>query len=140
MSICHVVKPGHQPPRSSTNPSCLQVTGANRGIGLGIAECCLVNGAAKVYSIDLAEPGAEFDAVPKQFSGQLFAIQANVTKEASVITAVDRIVAEAGGLHGMVVNAGRTNPTSALDFTTEEIEALCAVNVINVSDSTNNVS
>lgn len=29
----------------------------------------------------------------------------------------------------MVVNAGRTNHKSALDFTTEEIEALFAVNV-----------
>lgn len=42
---------------------------------------------------------------------------------------MDKIVAEAGGLHGMVVNAGRTNHKSALDFTTEEIEALFAVNV-----------
>ncbi|TQN67552.1 D-arabinitol 2-dehydrogenase, partial [Colletotrichum shisoi] len=36
------------------------VTGAKRGIGLGVAECCLLNDAAKVYPIDLAEPGEEF--------------------------------------------------------------------------------
>lgn len=105
------------------------VTGANRGIGLGIAECCLVNGAEKIYSIDLAEPGEEFHKLAKLYPGRLFALQANVTKEASVQEAVDKILVEAGGLHGMVCNAGRTNHKSALDFTTEEIEALFNVNV-----------
>lgn len=42
---------------------------------------------------------------------------------------MDKIIEEAGALHGMVVNAGRTNHKSALDFTTEEIEALFSVNV-----------
>lgn len=105
------------------------VTGANRGIGLGIAECCLVNGAEKIYSIDFADPGDEFQHLAKQYPGRLFAVQADVTKEASVQEAVDKILTEAGGLHGMVCNAGRTNHKSALDFTTEEIEALFNVNV-----------
>ena len=43
--------------------------------------------------------------------------------------AVDQIVAESGALHGMVVNAGRTNHKSALDFTQAEIETLFNVNV-----------
>jgi NAD(P)-dependent dehydrogenase (short-subunit alcohol dehydrogenase family) len=42
---------------------------------------------------------------------------------------VDKIVEESGAVHGIVVNAGRTNYKSALDFTTEEIEALFAVNI-----------
>lgn len=105
------------------------VTGANRGIGLGIAECCLVNGASKVYSIDYAESGEEFAALEKQFPGQLFALKADVTKEASITAAVDTILVQTGALHGMICNAGRTNHKSALDFTTEEIEALFAVNV-----------
>jgi NAD(P)-dependent dehydrogenase (short-subunit alcohol dehydrogenase family) len=45
------------------------------------------------------------------------------------MVAIERIIAEAGALHGMVVNAGRTNHKSALDFTQEEIEELFAVNV-----------
>lgn len=108
----------------------LKVTGANRGIGLGIAECCLANGAAKVYSIDYADGvGDDFETISKVYPGQLFALKADVTKEESITIAVDRVLAEAGALHGMVVNAGRTNHKSALDFTTEEIEALFAVNV-----------
>jgi NAD(P)-dependent dehydrogenase (short-subunit alcohol dehydrogenase family) len=105
------------------------VTGGNRGIGLGVAECCLINGAAKVYSIDLAEPGDEFAAILKRFPGKIAAIQANVTDEDSITAAVDKIVAESGAIHGVVVNAGRTNHKAALDFTKEDVEALFAVNV-----------
>lgn len=105
------------------------VTGANRGIGLGIATCCLDNGAEKVYSIDLSEPDDEFKEVSKRFDGRLLAITANVTQEETVIAAIDRIVAEAGALHGMVVNAGRTHHKAALDFTAEEIQNLFSINV-----------
>lgn len=105
------------------------MTGANRGIGLGIAECCLDNGAAKVYSIDLAEPGEELEAVSKKYPGRLLAVTANVTEEDSITAAVDKIVEQAGALHGMVVNAGRTNHKAALDFTKDDVEALFAVNV-----------
>lgn len=106
------------------------VTGANRGIGLGIAECCLANGASKVYSIDYADDvGDDFKILSKLYPGQLFALKADVTKEKSITEAIDKVLEEAGALHGVVVNAGRTNHKSALDFTTEEIEALFAVNV-----------
>ncbi|KAJ5675996.1 NAD(P)-binding protein [Penicillium macrosclerotiorum] len=107
----------------------IAITGANRGIGLGVAECCLVNGAARIYSIDIGETGDDFQALSERFPNQLFAIQADVTAESSISEAVDKIVEEAGALHGMVVNAGRTNHKAALDFTTEEIEALFSVNL-----------
>jgi NAD(P)-dependent dehydrogenase (short-subunit alcohol dehydrogenase family) len=105
------------------------VTGGNRGIGLGVAECCLVNGAQRVYSIDIAEPGAEFNQLAKQFPDRLFSRTADVTKEASISKAIEEIVDEAGGLHGMVVNAGRTNHKAALDFTEDEIHQLFEINV-----------
>jgi len=105
------------------------VTGGNRGIGLGVAECCLINGAAKVYSIDLAEPGDEFSAISKRFPERITAVQANVTEETSITAAIDKIVAESGAIHGVVVNAGRTNHKAALEFSKEDIEALFAVNV-----------
>jgi NAD(P)-dependent dehydrogenase (short-subunit alcohol dehydrogenase family) len=64
----------------------------------------------------------------KQFNGRLFAKTANVTKEESIANAIEEIVDEAGGLHGMVVNAGRTNHKSALDFTEAEIHQLFEIN------------
>ena len=105
------------------------VTGANRGIGLGVAECCLVNGATRVYSLDIGQPGEEFQAMSKRFDGRLLPIVTDVTKEETVTEAIDHIIAEAGGLHGMVVNAGRTHHKAALDFTAEEINNLFAINV-----------
>ncbi|KAJ4349111.1 hypothetical protein N0V95_004853, partial [Ascochyta clinopodiicola] len=83
-------------------PSLTKPTTNDRpGIGLGIADCCLSNGASKIYSIDIGETGDDFAAVSKKYPGQIFAIQADVTKEESVQAAVDKILEEAGGLHGM---------------------------------------
>lgn len=44
----------------------IAITGANRGIGLGIAEVCLANAAKAVYSLDLMEPGEECIQLMKQ--------------------------------------------------------------------------
>lgn len=107
----------------------IAITGANRGIGLGIADCCLANGAARVYSIDIGQAGDEFAEVSSKYPDRLFALEADVTKEESIQTAVDKIVADAGAIHGMVCNAGRTKHKPALDFTTEEIDQLWGVNV-----------
>lgn len=107
----------------------IAITGANRGIGLGIADCCLSNGASRVYSIDIGDTGEEFAALSSKYPNQLFAVQADVTKEESIQAAVDKIVSEAGAIHGMVCNAGRTKHKPALDFTTEEIDQLWGVNV-----------
>lgn len=64
-----------------------------------------------------------------KYPNQLFALEADVTKEESIQSAVDKIIAEAGSLHGFVCNAGRTKHKAALDFTTEEIEQLWNVNL-----------
>ncbi|KAL5339458.1 hypothetical protein BJX70DRAFT_363696 [Aspergillus crustosus] len=107
----------------------IAITGANRGIGLGIAESCLTNGAEQVYSIDIGETGDDFAALSKRFPGKLHAVTANVTEEETIIAAIDKIIEEAGGLHGIVVNAGRTHHKAALDFTKEEILTLFNVNL-----------
>ncbi|KAL4764166.1 uncharacterized protein BDW70DRAFT_157286 [Aspergillus foveolatus] len=109
----------------------IAITGANRGIGLGVAESCLTNGASHVYSIDIStpEPNSDFTLLSDRFPGKLHSITANVTEEETIVAAIDAIIAEAGGLHGMVVNAGRTHHKAALDFTKEEIDTLFSVNL-----------
>ncbi|KAL4932835.1 uncharacterized protein BDV17DRAFT_253894 [Aspergillus undulatus] len=111
----------------------IAITGANRGIGLGIAESCLVNGASHVYSLDIGSPSpsenTDFFTLSDRFPGKLHALTANVSEEGTIIAAIDAIIAEAGALHGMVVNAGRTHHKAALDFTKEEIETLFSVNL-----------
>ncbi|KAL4753907.1 hypothetical protein BDW72DRAFT_190601 [Aspergillus terricola var. indicus] len=109
----------------------IAITGANRGIGLGVAESCLTNGASHVYSIDISTPelNSDFTLLSDRFPGKLHSITANVTEEETIVAAIDAIIAEAGGLHGMVVNAGRTHHKAALDFTKEEIDTLFSVNL-----------
>lgn len=65
----------------------------------------------------------------KSYPGRVFAVNANVAEEATITAALDQIIAEAGALHGMVANAGRTHHKAALDFTKEEIENLFNVNL-----------
>ncbi|KAI5370441.1 Putative short-chain dehydrogenase/reductase SDR, NAD(P)-binding domain superfamily [Septoria linicola] len=107
----------------------IAITGANRGIGLGVADCCLANDAQAVYSIDIGQTGDDFKLVSERYPGRLHAVSADVTDEATVTEAVDKILAEAGSLHGFVCNAGRTKHKPALDFTTEEIEQLWNINL-----------
>ncbi|KAK5735560.1 hypothetical protein LTR17_008093 [Elasticomyces elasticus] len=107
----------------------IAITGANQGIGLGIANSCLSNGAAHIFSIDIGEAGDEFLAIQKKYPGKLHALKADVTDEDSATKAVDEIIAQVGTLNGMVVNAGRTKHKAALDFTTEEINQLFAINL-----------
>ncbi|KAF3914442.1 hypothetical protein AA313_de0200938 [Arthrobotrys entomopaga] len=106
----------------------IAITGANRGIGLGIAESCLANSAKKVYSLDLLDPTEEFVALQKRFPNRLDYIHTDVTIEDSIQNAVDKIVELDGAIHGMIANAGMTKHQPALDFDRVQIEKLFNLN------------
>lgn len=107
----------------------IAITGANRGIGLGIAEVCLANQAAVVYSLDLMEPSEDFAALAKKNPGRFKYLQMDVTSETSVQQTIDKIVEAEGALHSMVANAGMTKHQPALEFTREQVEQLFSLNV-----------
>lgn len=115
--------------RLSLKGKVIAITGANRGIGLGIAEVCLANEAACVYSLDLFEPGDEFQALRKRDSNRLFYIHCDVTSEQSIEAAVDAIVSAQGTIHGLVANAGMTKHQPALQFDRAQLEQLFNLNV-----------
>lgn len=96
---------------------------------MGIAKSCLSNGAEHVYSIDIGDTGDDFLALQKAYPSKLHALKADVTNEQSATEAVDKAIEQAGAIHGMVVNAGRTKHKAALDFTTEEIQQLWSINL-----------
>lgn len=107
----------------------IAVTGANRGIGLGIAEVCLANDAAAVFSLDLFEPGSEFAAVQKANHNRLHYINCDVTSEDSVKVAIDAVISSQGAIHGLVANAGTTRHQPALDFDRAQLDQLFNLNV-----------
>jgi len=112
------------------NNKVIAITGANRGISLGLAEVCLANNAAVVYSLDLSEPdNEEFAALAKKNPNRLKYLHMDVTDEPSIKQTLDRIVEAEGALHGMVANAGMTRHQPALDFTREQVEEIYRLNV-----------
>jgi NAD(P)-dependent dehydrogenase (short-subunit alcohol dehydrogenase family) len=76
------------------------VTGANRGIGLALAEALVEAGAKKVYA-GTREPGA-VDALVKRYPGRVVALRLDVTRPAEVANAA----AEAGDVRVLINNAG----------------------------------
>lgn len=116
----------------SLNQKVIAITGANRGIGLGIAEVCLANSAKAVYSLDLMEPGEEFAALQKRYP-QFRYIQTDVTSEESVEKAINRVVEDGGRIDGLVANAGMTKHQPALNFDRPELEKLFNLNVSGVT-------
>jgi NAD(P)-dependent dehydrogenase (short-subunit alcohol dehydrogenase family) len=115
--------------RVSLKNKVVAITGANRGIGLGIAEVCLANDAKAVYSLDLFDPADDFAAVQKTSSCRLKYLHCDVTSEESITKAVDEIVQAEGGIHGFVANAGMTKHQPALDFSRAQMEQLFNLNV-----------
>lgn len=106
----------------------IAITGANRGIGLGIAEVCLANSAQVIYSLDLMDPGEETLALQSRFPNFRY-IHTDVTSEASIEKAINQIVEESGRIDGLVANAGMTKHQPALKFEKPELERLFNLNV-----------
>lgn len=105
------------------------ITGANRGIGLGLATVCLANDAAEVYSLDLFEPGEEFQALQKANPKRFHYLHCDVTSEESVTQVIDQIVTRSGRIDGMIANAGMTKHQPALNFDRAQLEQLFNLNV-----------
>ena len=82
------------------------VTGAAQGIGAETARR-LAAGGAKVGVLDLQQDAAAAVADEiRAAGGSALALAADVSQRAEVQTAVDQLVAEYGGLHILVNNAG----------------------------------
>ncbi|KAI1084579.1 hypothetical protein F5B20DRAFT_522220 [Whalleya microplaca] len=107
----------------------ITITGANQGIGLGIAEVCLANSASCVYSLDISQPGDDFASLAKRHPGRFEYIHTDVTDEESVKYALEKVVETKGRFDGMIANAGATKHQPALDFTIEQFEKLYKLNV-----------
>ena len=106
------------------------VTGANSGIGEGVAKSLGAAGAAVVVNYVTAPDTAE--AVVKDIvtnGGKAVAIKADVSKEAEVEAMFQQMFKEWGGIDILVNNAGLQRDAAFVDMTLDQWNFVLAVNL-----------
>jgi 3-oxoacyl-[acyl-carrier protein] reductase len=105
------------------------VTGAARGIGAGIAQR-FAGAGARVGVVDLKEEQAsDTVAAITAAGGQALALAADVADAGLVDRAVERVVAEFGGLDIVVNNAGITRDNLLFKMTEDDWDAVMNVHL-----------
>lgn len=102
------------------------VTGASSGIGLGIAEALLEQGAQVAVHYRSGRAAAE--ALCARYPGQAFPVRAELGTEGGCVQLVAEATAAMGGLDQLVHNAGVWNDGAIARITAETLEELFRVN------------
>jgi 2-deoxy-D-gluconate 3-dehydrogenase len=106
------------------------VTGANTGIGRGIAEA-LAGAGADIAAIGRSDP-AETLATVKSLGRRGIWVRADFGARPDYAAVVGEVVAKLGGLHILVNNAGTIRRNNAIDFTEADWDAVLDVNLKSV--------
>ncbi|AQZ54113.1 L-iditol 2-dehydrogenase [Martelella mediterranea] len=102
------------------------ITGAARGIGKGFAEAYAREGA-RVAIADINLEAAERTAAG--IGDAAYAVELDVTRQESIDSAIETVVARAGKLDILINNAALFDADNIVDITRESYERLYAVNV-----------
>jgi NAD(P)-dependent dehydrogenase (short-subunit alcohol dehydrogenase family) len=103
------------------------ITGGCSGIGLGMAELFIAEGAKVVVADINGEAGA---ALEPRFAGDLAFAPCDVTREADIVAALARAMSAFGGLDILVNNAGGSGAQGGVkSITAEGWDATFALNV-----------
>jgi 3-oxoacyl-[acyl-carrier protein] reductase len=103
------------------------ITGAARGIGFGCATRFAEEGA-RVAVVDLDEAAAT-EAAAKLPGEKHVGVAADVADAAGVATAFDRIIAELGGVHILMNNAGITRDNLLFKMTEDDWDMVIGVHL-----------
>jgi len=106
------------------------VTGANTGIGQGIA-VALAQAGADVALVGRSSADETAELV-RQVGRRASLVQADLSTTAPVQEVVDRTLSELGGLDILVNNAGIIRRADAVDFTEEDWDAVIDTNLKSV--------
>ena len=102
------------------------ITGAARGIGLGFAEAYIAEGAA-VAIADINLEAAQ--AAAAGLGDAAYAVQIDVSDQASIDAAIASVVDHAGKLDILINNAALFDASETVDITRASYDKLYAVNV-----------
>lgn len=102
------------------------ITGAARGIGRGFAAAFVAEGA-QVAIADINLEAAQ--AAAAELGDAAYAVQIDVTDQASIDAAVASVVSQAGKLDILVNNAALFDASETVDITRDSFDKLYAVNV-----------
>jgi citronellol/citronellal dehydrogenase len=112
------------------------ITGGSRGIGLAIAKRAAQDGAmiaiaAKTTDPHPKLPGTIFTAAEEieAVGGKALPIQCDLRDEAQIASAVEKAVAEFGGLDILINNASAINLTPTLQTPAKRFDLMFSVNV-----------
>jgi 2-deoxy-D-gluconate 3-dehydrogenase len=103
------------------------VTGANTGIGRGIAEA-LARAGADIAAIGRSDP-QETLATVKSLGRRGTWVNADLGSKPDYAAIVGEVVSKLGGLHVLVNNAGIIRRNNAIDFTEADWDAVLDVNL-----------
>ncbi len=102
------------------------VTGGARGIGKGVVEIFLREGARRVWALDLNE--SDLSALGKS-SPAATGVSVDVTSSSAVNAVVERIKNESGAVDVLVNNAGITRDAMIQKMTDQDWDAVVNVNL-----------
>lgn len=102
------------------------ITGSARGIGRGFAEAYIAEGAT-VAIADINLEAAQQTA--SELGENAYAVQIDVSDQASIDAAVARVVVQAGKLDILINNAALFDAAETVDITRASYDKLYAVNV-----------